>query len=238
MSSVQFNLLPDVKLEYVKAQRMQNLIVSVSILVAAVSFGLFILTLFTADVVQKKQLSDSAKDLKSYTSELKAKPNVEKIVTVQNQLASLVPLHQSKHITSRLFTYLPALTPTTVQISDLSLDHSTNTAQITGSSDSQQSINTFIDSLKFTTVKVGSSNESKKAFSNVLETEFSIDTAGKGANFTITAQYDPDLFSNNLNGQQPALTVPKLTSTRSVIEDPANLLFNGSIAPPKEKKGS
>lgn len=238
MSTVQFNLLPDVKMEYVKAQRTQNLVVSVSILVAAASLGIFLLTLFVADVVQKKQLSDSAKDLKTYTAQLKDKPNVERIVTVQNQLKSLVQLHQAKHISSRLFAYLPSLTPTNVQISDIKIDYAANTIEITGTSDSQQSINTFIDSLKFTTYKLGQDGDSKNAFSNVLETSFSIDNNGGGASFTITAEFQPDLFSNSAAGEEPILIVPKGVSTRSVLEDPANQLFNGSIKSNQKQGGN
>lgn len=238
MSMVQFNLLPDVKMQYVKVQRTQNLIVSISILVAAASLGIFILTFFTANVVQKKQLSDASKDVAKYTKELRSKPNVERIVTVQNQLKALVPLHQQKHITSRLFSYLPALTPVTVQVTDLSIDFTTNTILISGTSNSQQSINTFIDSMKFTTYKIGKDGEPQKAFSNVLETSFTLDENGGKADFTISTQFAPDLFSNNLGGEQPILIVPKLTTTRSVVEDPANSLFNGSIKPSNNNQGS
>jgi Tfp pilus assembly protein PilN len=243
MSSVQFNLLPDIKMQYVKAQKTQGLVITIFTLTAVASLVIFVLTLFTADIVQKKQLTDAQKNLKDYTSQLKAKPNVERIVTVQNQLQALVALHQNKHVTSRLFTYLPSLTPTNVQISELSLayasaDSSTapNTVLITGTSDSQQSINTFIDTLKFTTYSVGSSIKDKNAFSNVLETSFSLDADNGGANYTISAEFDPMLFSNNLGGEIPKLTVPHLTSTRSSLGDPSNPLLNGSIKSSDSKK--
>lgn len=236
MSTLEFNLLPDVKMAYVKAARTRNLVLMISALVSAVALALLIVVFLGVDVVQKKQLTDAKKSIASYTSELKAIPNVNKIVTVQNQLQSLVSLHQSKHLSSRLFTYLPALTPTKAHITSIKLDMAANTMEISGTADGHQTINTFIDTLKFTKFKVGSDSTTKPAFPSVLETTFSLDNSQASATYTINATFDQALFANASDGQAPSLIVPNLTSTRSVIEDPANTLFNGSIKPTDTQK--
>lgn len=236
MSTLEFNLLPDVKMAYVKAARTRNLVLMVSALVSGVALVLLIIVFFGVDIVQKKQLSDAKKSIASYTSQLKAIPNVNKIVTVQNQLQSLVSLHQSKHISSRLFTYLPAVTPTKAHVSSIKLDFTANTMEISGTADGHQTINTFIDTLKFTTFKIGNDSSTKSAFPAVLETAFSLDNTQASASYTISATFDQALFANAADGQAPTLVVPTLTSTRSVVEDPANTLFNGSIKPTDNQK--
>jgi hypothetical protein len=179
--------------------------------------------LITVDVVQKKQLSNADKSFASYSKQLASTPNVAQVLTVQNQLQTLVGLHQQKHVASRLFTYLPQVTPTDVHISQFSIDFSQNTMQISGTANSQQATNTFIDTLKFTTYKVNDQDQAISAFPSVVETSFGASTTG--ASYSLTVQFDPVLFSNNLGGKTPILVVPKKTTTRSVMDNPANL-FN------------
>jgi Tfp pilus assembly protein PilN len=225
MSKVQFNLLPDVKMQLVAAQRKRNLVISLALLVSAVAFTIFLIMLVTVDVVQKKQLSNADKSFAKYSKQLASTPNVAQVLTVQNQLQALVGLHQQKHVASRLFTYLPQITPTDAHISQFSIDFSKNTMEISGTADSQQATNTFIDTLKFTTYKVNDKDQAVSAFPSVVETSFGVTTGG--ASYSLTIQFDPILFSNNLGGKTPALTVPKKTTTRSVMDNPANL-FNST----------
>jgi len=224
--AVQFNLLPDVKAQYVKAQRSKSLITSVAILVSAVAIGIFVVMFLSVSVVQKKILSDADGAIERYTKELKDIPNIEEILTIQNQLDSLSGLHQNKHISSRLFSYLPQVTPAEVKISRVNLDFLSNTMVIDGTAPSQIAINTFIDTLKFTTFKVGDQDQGW-AFPSVTESSFSIN-AGQ-VSYGISLTFDPKLFANNLtdgNGaiQTPILVVPQTVTTHA--GDPANPLFN------------
>ncbi len=229
-TKAQFNLLPDVKLTAVKSDRTRNLIVSVAVIVSIASAVIFLLSLTTASVLQKKQLADADKEIAVQTAKLQGIAGLDKIITVQNQLETLVDLHKNKHISSRIFTYLPEVTPTQVSLGHLSLDFKTDTMQIDGTAASQKSVNTFIDTLKFTTYTINSGDSPKSAFPSVVETSFSI--GATSVSYSLNLTFDPVLFSNaNIDSsgrsKAPLLQVPKLTTTRSVTEDPANLLFNG-----------
>lgn len=230
MSTVQINLLPDVKQHYVKAERSRNMTVSIAILVAAAAFGFFLVMLLIVYGLQKKQLSDVNKDISSVTSQLKQIDNIDKVLTVQNQLGTLQSLHSQKHISSRVFSFLTQLTPVQVHIGSVSVDFANDTMVISGTADSQTSVNTYIDTLKFTTYKFSDSDTATKAFSPVVENSFGFNN-GK-ATYALTATFDPKLFSNdNLDSQgkilAPQLTIPQQVTTRSVINDPGNTLFNG-----------
>ena len=101
---LQFNLLPDVKLEYVKTQRTKHLLTLLSFAASAAGIGILVLSVITVDVVQKVALNNLNGDIKKYSTQLKQIPDLDKILTVQNQLGTLTSLHDKKPVTSRMFT--------------------------------------------------------------------------------------------------------------------------------------
>lgn len=216
---IQFNLLPDVKLEYLRARRNKRLVVGGSMVVIAAS--LFVLLLLASIIygVQKKSLHDLNNDIGRYTQQLKSTPDLNKILTVQNQLGVLTSLHDQKAVASRLFPYLTQVTPKAASISQLNVDFSQDTISITGSANSLDVVNTYADTLKFTTYKTpDSSDSSKNAFSKVVLSQFS--RSNTGATYTITASFDPAIFNSNATTD---LSVPHIISTRSATEQPTDL---------------
>jgi len=236
--AVQFNLLPDVKLEYDRAQRAKRMVYTVSILSMAVVVVITAISFFAVNVLQRKLLNDANNDINNYSQKLKSIPNLDKVLTIQNQLNALPGLHQKKHLTSRLFNYIPQVTPVNANIGKLTIDTTANTIDIDGTADTVETINKFVDTLKFTTYRIGNDNaDKKKAFSNVILTK--VDRNKKNASYTIDATFDPALFDAT---QDVTLVVPQETTTRSVIDAPnANVLFNGettSNTKDSDKQGS
>ena len=229
MSNVQFNLLPDVKMTYVKAQRTKNLVITGAFIVSGIAIGLFVILFLSVNVVQKKMLGDADKDIARYTAQLQAVPDIEQALTIQNQLTSLSNLHQSKHISSRIFDYLAQITPANVTITQINLDYVANTMTLTGKADSQLSVNKFIDTLRYANYKTGSDISKDKAFTKVTETTFSI--ASGDVSYGLSANFNPALFANNIVDSEgksitPVIVVPDLTTTHANPDDPANGLFN------------
>lgn len=108
---ITLNMLPDVKLEYLKVRRTQAQVISIAVIIAAAVVGITILLavwVYGGQSLQKKLLGDSRDKL---TTNLKNVPNLNKYLTVQNQLAQLSTLHGSKNDFSRLLTFLPTLMP-------------------------------------------------------------------------------------------------------------------------------
>jgi len=217
---IQFNLLPDVKLEYLKATRNKRLVLGTSLLVIAASLAVLILLLGIVHVFQKKNLSDLNNDIKTYTDQLQSTPDLSKILTVQNQLGVLPGLHDKKAVTSRLFGYLTQLTPRAATISQLNLDFTQNTIVITGNANSLDIVNTYVDTLKFTKFTKPGAEEgtSTNAFSEVVLSQFSRNNSG--ANYTITTKFDAAIFDS---ASDVKLNVPRIISTRSATEQPTDL---------------
>jgi Tfp pilus assembly protein PilN len=241
---LQFNLLPDVKQEYLKTRRTKRTVITAALVASSIAFFILLFALITVYVINKKQLSDADGSIKNYSNQLKSIPNLDKVLTIQNQLKSIQTLHESKHKMSRLYTYLPQITPAHVCIGQLTVDTALTTITIQGSSDSQRSINTFVDTLKFTKYKLDNQSSGKNAFTNVIESQFGISTSATSGNnnskcqgaaapaaYQLTLQFDPVLFANSSSVE---LSVPQgLVTTRSVIDDPSNI-FNGSTLTPSK----
>lgn len=226
---IQFNLLPDIKQQYIKAQQTRRLIISVSIIVSAAALAVLVLMFSYVHVVQKKQLSNADDDIKKSTKALKAIPEIDKILTVQNQLNSLTTLHDQKPAVSRLYDYLEQVTPTKANISNLSMDfiEGTNAVSLTGGADKISTINKFADTLKFTTYNnYTDDTKDMKAFPNVVLTSFG--TADGKASYTLTFNYDPVIFDIT---KKVKLVVPHIITTRSEGDKPAGALFQESQQP-------
>ena len=230
---IQFNLLPDVKIKYIKTQRTKRFVMLVSLIVSAASLALVSILFVSVQVVQKKSLNDLSKDIVNETKQLQDIPDLDKVLTIQNQLKALPALHDSKPVTSRILGYITDVTPVTASISSLDVDFGSNTMSITGSADSVATVNKFVDTLKFATFKTASTDNGKP-FTNVV-TSLSVSTTGtdtsRKAGFLLNFTFDPILFSNT---EKPTLIVPKIISSRSETEKPS-LIFKDDTKPtPKQ----
>jgi len=227
---IQFNLLPDVKLEYLRANRLKRLMITISVLFAAACFVIAVLLFFAVNVAQKDHMNDLNKDIKATASKVKQTPNIDKIITIQNQLQSLPTLHSTKPAATRLFGYLSQITPINVTISNVSVDFTANTFTLTGQTANLFGVNTFVDTLKFTTYAQKDDPASlKNAFSKVVLGGFA--TTDKDATYQITLSYDPAIFDNQ---NEVVLTVPKTVTTRAGSDKP-NVLFEQSTTTKKKE---
>src|SRR4051812_46628586 len=108
---IQFNLLPNVKLEYVKTQHTKRLLTMLSLVAGMAGIAILLVAIVSVNVVQKKSLSDLDSDIAKYSTQLKSVKDLDKILTVQNQLSTLTSLHDDKPVASRLFSYISQVTP-------------------------------------------------------------------------------------------------------------------------------
>lgn len=213
---IQFNLLPDIKIQYIRARRQKHLVVLISGIAIAASVVVVVGLITTAFVVQKKSIADLSRDIAAASSELKSTPDLTKTLTVQNQLKALPDLHKEKPMASRIFEYIAQATPSDASISRLLVDFNTQSISISGSATSLEVVNTYTDTLKFATYHTENDQKTEvQAFTNVVLTSFGRDS--KGASYTITLAFDPVIFDNT---QEVTLTIPNKITTRSQTEQP------------------
>lgn len=237
---VQFNLLPDVKIEYIKTRYRKRLMMLISAVASIVCLSIFILLFLFVKVNQAKHLRDLDKDIKATVSEIRETPDIDKILTIQNQLDSLPELHDKEIVASRLVDYLSQLTPNDATISEVNIDFELNTLNIKGNSSTLMTVNKYVDTIKFTDYKVNvEGGASAKAFKNVVLQTYSVARPGDtgGSAYAITFEFDPIIFAQHKDStatQPVSLTVPKIISTRSETEKPKELFMAQPDSPQEE----
>lgn len=243
---IQLNLLPDIKLEYQKARRTQAKVVSGAILVCMISAGAVVLVALWVYGVQNIQRSQLTSSIDKKYKDLKSIKDIDKYVTVQNQLANISGLHANKIITSRLFDVMAKLNPkapNSVRISTLNVDTSTSTITMDGETDTFTGLETFRDTLKnasLSYITAGSdgttSGQSATTEQLFVPNTVAILSQGIGktgenkvvVSFKVSVQYNPKVFARDSTGV--SITVPNKDTTQSK-EDTPNVFSQAQVTP-------
>lgn len=215
---VQFNLLPSVKLEYIKATRTKRMVITIAIIASAVALGILLLLFINVNFVQKKHITNLTNDINNKSEELASIENIDKVLTVQNQLSVLTQLHEQKPAADRVLGYLSKVTPQSASISESTVNFEENTMSINGTADSLINVNKFVDTLKFTKYTVDDDPAQQNAFSEIVLASFNVDA--DGVTYQIDLKFDPVIFDNS---KKIELVVPAIVSTRSQTEKPTDL---------------
>jgi Tfp pilus assembly protein PilN len=224
---IQFNLLPAVKLEFIKAQRLKRLIAIVSIIVSAVTLAIFIFTYVFVEIVQPKSIKNLDKDISSQTTKLNS-PDLNKLLTIQSQVTTLSTLHDQKPVISRIFDLLPKVLPTGTGVSTVSVDFTADNLTFTGPANNVETINTLADGLKNATYTVnGDATTAKLAFSGISLSGLTIPVnSSTKLTYSVSLKFDPNLF-NSLDTVD--VQVPKTITTVSATGLPgSNPLFQNT----------
>ena len=134
---ISLNLLPDVKKDLLRVRRERNLVVSISVIVVGASIGVLLLLSGTLGVLI------GAKALIEQTiKQAQKKKQLDKYITIQNQLKQIGKLKSDQQVYSRLMDYLTQLNPAApnnVQISSAKIEAPAGSSGDTSSSSSSAS---------------------------------------------------------------------------------------------------
>ena len=107
---IEINLIPDVKRELLRARMMRNAITAMSITIGMIAVGVAVaLGLIFGGQVALEALHDGT--IKSKTRELTSIEDLDKLVTIQHQLATINKLSSERQADSRLFDVMTAVNP-------------------------------------------------------------------------------------------------------------------------------
>jgi len=130
---IEINLVPDVKQELIKAQRVRASVISIAILVGLAAVGVVVLLAIWVFAVQTARGVLTDNTIKSESEKLSSVEDVNNTLTIQNQLSKLPAMHDGKSIDSRLFDILTTINPpepNTVAITNVALDSETKTIKL------------------------------------------------------------------------------------------------------------
>ena len=228
------NLLPDVKKEFIKAQRTRNTVISLSILTMFVAGGLTVFLALFVYVGQSTAINAVKSDVSKKQTTLENKTEITKYLTIQNQLSALGVLHGNEYkiLYSRLFDYLLQLNPSApnnVQLGSVKVMNEGTSINIQGTTQDFHALDTMKNTLEKAKLTYKSGTESKEVplFSqvNLKSASLSQTNTKSSVSFEFELTYTPDIFSPDVTEFQ--LTVPKQTISDAQNNAPSEL-FGGT----------
>jgi hypothetical protein len=201
---IEINLVPDVKQELIKAERVRSIVISMTILVGMAAIGIVILLSLWVFGVQKARsvLSDNA--IKRESTKLSPVEDLESSLTIQNQLSLLPKLHENKQVDARIFDMITVINPPVpndISISKLTIDSEKTAiileAQATGG---YPALEVFKKTIAATELryKTDSDKEEVRPLASSIsdgERSYGEDAGGrKVLRFTLTIEYPEELF--------------------------------------------
>ena len=138
---ISLNLLPDVKKDLLRVRRERNLVVSISVVVVGASIGVLLLLSGTLGVLvaTKALMENGIKNDEQTIKQAQKKKQLDKYITIQNQLKQIGKLKSDQQVYSRLMDYLTQLNPAApnnVQISSATIEAPAGSSGSTSSSSS------------------------------------------------------------------------------------------------------
>ena len=216
------NLLPDVKKEHLKAQHSRNMVVGGSILTIFAAIGFTVLLAAFVFGGQKLVIDNLTKQITDNQEILSNKPDVDKYLTVQNQLSALEALHDQKSIYSRVFSYLQKLNPAapdSMVVTAVAVDKATSMISMQGTTADFKSLDVVQNTLKSAKVvyRQNETDNEKPLFSEVTLVSATLSQSGQNQAPVVTFDFQlaflPEAFMPTATNID--IVVPKLTPSRN-----------------------
>lgn len=218
---IEINLIPDVKQELIKAERVRSVVISFSILTGIIAIGIVVVLAVYVFGVQtvRSALADDA--IKKGAEQLASVEDLSKVLTIQNQLSKINELNDQKKIDSRIFDVLSAVippAPNNIQVSNLVIDAAASTITIEGQTQGYDSLEVFKKTIDgaVATYTVDEEEQQTDLASEISTSDVSFgedSTGAKVLRFTLRFTYPEELFSPTI----PAIVI-KLTNAGNVTD--------------------
>ena len=237
---IEINLIPDVKQELIKAQRMRSMVVTGAIFTSIISVGVVVLLLVYVFVVQLGRGIIVDNQIKDKAADLAKVEDLSQMVTIQNQLGKISSLNDQKAMTSRVFDVLSAVSQGASQyqndfkVSQLNVDTEEQTIRIEGQTSGYDAMEVFKKTVAGAILVIpgqdSGDSEDIPVASNISTSDVSYgeDTDGKKVlRFVLSFNYAEELFDSksdivgikiNVNGN---VTDSYLGLPKSLFTEPA-----------------
>ena len=227
---IEINLLPNVKRELLKTRVMRNRVISISFLVGGASIAaVVVLALILGSQIAAEAVQNGV--IKDRNDKLMAVEDLNKVVTIQNQLTKINEQHSGKKLNSRIFDVVTAVNPVApnnVSFSDIKVNPGSKTITLEGSAVNGYSA---LETLKKTILntKVQTTDGDKSSEVSLTkeikdgDTSFGENSEGKKVlQFSFSFEYAEELLEPANNGTVSVLTPTgkvDVTDSRQGIPD-------------------
>ncbi len=240
---IQINLVPDIKQEMLRAQRMRNVTISLSIVAGIVAGGIVValVAILGAQVAIEKYTDGQ---ITSEYKKLADTQGINNALTIQNQLKTIADQHGKRTVDSRLLDVIAAINPAApndVKLSKVTLNPEDSTLILEGSAaGGYPATEVFRKTILNTTVfatRGGQAVEEPLTDEVTLQnTSYGEDATGmKVVRFSISFKYPAGLFTNEMSDVTIRTPSAKVDVTDSKTRVPDSL-FSAQADDVKEDK--
>lgn len=228
---IEINLVPDIKQELIKAQRVRASVISMAIIVGIGAVGVVVVLAIWVFAIQAARGIISDNTIKNQSEQLSKVEDISNTLTIQNQLSKLSEMHNNKNIDSRLFDILTTINPSapnTIAITNVSLDSSTTTITLEAQAvNGYPALDVFKKTINATTFEFTKDGEkqSVKLATGMSDSDRSYGEDASGSKvlrFTLSFTYPEELFAKT--SQNATIVAPERTNvTDSFLGVPQSL---------------
>jgi hypothetical protein len=229
---IEINLVPDVKQELIKAERVRASVISLSIIVGIGAVGVVVMLAIWVFGVQYGRGILADQSIATESKKLAQVTDLPRTLTIQHQLSLLSAMHDTKSIDSRIFDVLSTINPpapNTVAVTNLTLDSTTKTIKISAQAPNGfPALETFRKTISATTFD-STTNGQKQSVPlanqlNVSEQSYGQDATGaRVLRFTISFTYPSNLFTRT--AQNAVIVAPTKSNVTDSFLGVPNSLF-------------
>lgn len=234
---IEINLVPDVKLELIKARRLRTGIISFAIIVSLVAGGVVtLLALYTFGVQGVTQLTLNGQ-IEAESKKLKSVQDLSEMLTVQNQLSELEDTHSNKLAASRLFDLMVKVVPdgdNNVRFSAIEVDAEEGVITLNAEAkNGYEALEVFKKTLGATKFRYKEDGQQKTVdvASDIQDLERSFGDTEKGdrvLRFSLSFVYAPEIFTAEYAETDIEIIAPtRQNATDSKKGVPDSLFTNG-----------
>lgn len=201
---IEINLIPDVKQELIRAQRTRSTVITGSIFVGIASISVVVVLAVYVFGVQTARNLFADSSITSGIKKLQDVSDLQKTLTIQNQLSKITALNGNKKVDSRLFEVLGAVippAPNDIMISSISIDSDSQTIVIEGQAvNSYSAVEIFKKTIEGAVLKYTKNDKASQvnlaSDISISDTSYGADSSGsKVLRFTMSFVYANELFS-------------------------------------------
>lgn len=139
-TTYEINLVPVVKAQMIKAQKMRNIVLFICILVSSIAVGVVVI-LFGIKSGQDIAIGNQGKRMEVMSKKIASFNEMNDLVTIQGQLDKISGILEKKTVLSRVFGALSVMMPEgedEVKLSELRVDLATSTLTMEGQADARK----------------------------------------------------------------------------------------------------
>lgn len=202
---IEINLVPDVKQQLIHAQSVRLRVITFSIIVSLVSVGVVVLLsmLYGVDAVRGSLLDSN---ISTNSKKLADVPDINKTLTIQNQLTQIQQIHDASHVNSRIFGVLVPVsgqgTSNQVQYSTVTINGDDDTVTVQAQTAHYSGIDAFQKTLQATKFQYTTDGSDEKQTVNLAsDIEITNQSLGQSSDggqvvsFTLSFKYPAELLA-------------------------------------------